>query len=305
MAGTSVTEKNWIRSWTRETYLWNTEVADRNPALGGTPVTYFGFMKTFAKTPSGRDKDEFHFSEPTTDYLARRNSEEVAGYGASFVIRQATVPRDVLVVFTDPDTPASEVTGGMAALKRGTRILSVDGIDVVYGISSDAEADVVNHALFTPEVNESHTFVVQDADSNTPRTVTLTAELVNSAAVNRTEVIDTATGKVGYIAFNTFSPFSSEREIAEAFQTVKDAGATDLVLDLRYNGGGLLAVAAQVGYMIAGDARTDGKTFELRRFNALAGNRNPVTGQTNTPVPFYSTGVGFTLANGTHPSSAS
>lgn len=35
------------------------------------------------------------------------------------------------------------------------------------------------------------------------------------------------------------------------------------------------------------------------RFNALAGNRNPVTGQANNPVPFYNTGLGFSLAQGT------
>ena len=36
----------------------------------------------------------------------------------------------------------------------------------------------------------------------------------------------------------------------------------DLVLDLRYNGGGYLAIASELAYMIAGPARTSGKTFE-------------------------------------------
>jgi carboxyl-terminal processing protease len=81
-------------------------------------------------------------------------------------------------------------------------------------------------------------------------------------------------------------------------QDMKDAGVSELVLDLRYNGGGLLAVASQVSYMIAGETRSTGKTFEKRRFNALAGNRNPVTGQVNTPVPFFSKGLGFSLAEG-------
>ena len=36
-----------------------------------------------------------------------------------------------------------------------------------------------------------------------------------------------------------------------AFQQLKDAGVSDLVLDIRYNGGGYLAIAAEVASMIA------------------------------------------------------
>jgi hypothetical protein len=50
--------------------------------------------------------------------------------------------------------------------------------------------------------------------------------------------------------------------------------------------------------MIAGNSRTNGKTFELLQFNAAAGNVNPVTGDANQPIPFYSTGLGFSVANG-------
>jgi len=84
-----------------------------------------------------------------------------------------------------------------------------------------------------------------------------------------------------------------------AITTLSNEGVTDLVLDLRYNGGGLLTVASQLSYMIAGPARTNGRTFELLQFNADTGNTNPVTGEFNAPIPFRSTGVGFSLASGT------
>ena len=62
--------------------------------------------------------------------------------------------------------------------------------------------------------------------------------------------------------------------------------------------GGLLAVASQVSYMIAGQSRTANRTFEQLRFNDRAGNVNPVTGRVNDPIPFYSTGQGFSVNNG-------
>ena len=117
--------------------------------------------------------------------------------------------------------------------------------------------------------------------------------------MNRTEIIDQGANKVGYILFNTFSPTTSEEAIRDAIQTMADGNVTDLVLDLRYNGGGLLAVASQLSYMVAGPTPTTGQTFELLQFNDDAGNRNPVTGQVNSPIPFYATGLGFSLPNGT------
>jgi hypothetical protein len=53
----------------------------------------------------------------------------------------------------------------------------------------------------------------------------------------------------------------------EAVAGLKAAGISDLILDLRYNGGGYLYMANQVAYMIAGPARTAGKTFETTVYN--------------------------------------
>lgn len=293
-AGTTLDEKQWLRSWTHETYLWNTEVADTNPNNSLTRTQYFATLKTTAKTASGRDKDEFHFSEPTADYLARRNSAATASYGAEIAILSGSVPRDVRVVFTDPGTPAD------GTLIRGTRILTVNGIDVVYGGATQAEIDTLNNTLFPATAGVTATLVVRDPGASANRTVTLVSQNLVSKPVNRTRVLTDGLGnKTGYILFNTFSPFSSENDIVTAMQGMKDQGVKDLVLDLRYNGGGLLAVASQLSYMVAGDARTTGKAFERLRFNTAAGTLNPVTGGANSPTPFYKTGLGFTVANGT------
>lgn len=293
-AGTALDEKNWLRSWTHETYLWNTEVADTNPNTLSTPIQYFGALKTLLNTSSGKKKDNFHFSEPTAEYLARRNSSASGSYGAEIAILSGTVPRDVRVVFTDPGTPAD------GKLNRGTRILTVNGIDVVNGASTQAEIDTLNDTLFPSSAGVTANLVVRDAGASVNRSVTLVSANLVSKPVNRTRILTDGVGnKTGYILFNTFSPYSSENDIVTAMQGMKDQGVKDLVLDLRYNGGGLLAVASQLSYMVAGNAKTTGKAFERLRFNTAAGTLNPVTGGANNPTPFYTTGLGFTVANGT------
>ncbi|MEL6244249.1 MAG: S41 family peptidase [Pseudomonadota bacterium] len=289
----------WLRSWTEETYLWNDLLTDQDPNLFTDRLSYFDVLRTDETTASGEDLDDFHFSEPTEDFLERRQSAPSASYGVSYIAFSTTVPRDFRVQYTEPNSPASDDTSGLANFIRGARILEVDGVDLVNGGATQEEIDILNAGLFPATAGEIHTFVVQDPGATDSRTVTLTSENLSDTAVNRTAILNTPTGDVGYILFNTFSPFDSEEQIADAMAQMSAAGVTDLVLDLRYNGGGLLAVASQLAYMVAGDARTSGRTFEQLEFNANAGNRNPVTGEINDPIPFYDQALGFSLAAGT------
>ncbi|MEQ9317396.1 MAG: S41 family peptidase [Henriciella sp.] len=294
--GSLAQELFWLRSWTNETYLWNTEVPDLNPNSYSNRITFFNLLKTSAVTPSGEDKDDFHFSEPTEDFLAARNSAPQPGYGASYAILSSTPPRDVRIRYVEPGSPAAQVISGQQQLVRSSRILTVDGVDVVNN-NTQAGVDTINAALFPDTVGESHTFTVVEP-GQAERTITLSAANISRQPVIETSVISTPTGNVGYIVFNTFSPFSSEVQIRDAIASLNGSGVNDLVLDLRYNGGGLLAVASQLSYMVAGNARTNNRTFEQLRFNAGAGNVNPVTGEVNNPIPFYRTGLGFSVPNG-------
>jgi carboxyl-terminal processing protease len=223
----------------------------------------------------------------------------VASYGASFVTISSTRPRDIRVRYTEPGSPAAEVVGNQAKFVRGSKIISINGIDAVNGGTTTAEVAALNAGLTPATPGITSTFVVRDPGATADRTFTITSASISSKPVNRTQTIATPTGNVGYILFNTFSPFSSEREIRDAIESFRTQNLTDLVLDLRYNGGGLLAVASQLGYMIAGPVPTSGKVFESLRFNNGTGGINPVTGRTNDPTPFYTTGLGFSVTNGT------
>ena len=74
--------------------------------------------------------------------------------------------------------------------------------------------------------------------------------------------------------------------------------ATDLILDIRYNGGGYLDIASEVAWMIAGAGPTNGVTFEETEFNSKHPTVDPVTLQTITPVPFHSETQGFSTTAG-------
>jgi hypothetical protein len=293
--GSTLQEEFYLRSWTHETYLWNTEVVDQDPHGFTTDLNYFNVLKTTATTPSGKPKDRFHFADNTADFLASVDSEPQPSYGAEYIAFATTPPRDFRILYTEPSSPASALVNGHAALIRGDKVLTIDGVDMVSG----SNVTTLNNGLFPTNVGESHTFVVQDPDGSAPRTVTLTAANVAPKAVNRSLVISTPTGGVGYVLLNTFNTNASELEIANAITAMKAAGISDLILDLRYNGGGLLAVASELGFAIAGPAQTTGKVFERLEFNASAGNLDPVTGQINQPLAFLSTGQGFSLPNNT------
>ena len=86
--------------------------------------------------------------------------------------------------------------------------------------------------------------------------------------------------------FNDHLP-TAEQDLIDAFASFRSQNVADLVLDLRYNGGGSLAIASEVAYMIAGNVPTAGQPFERLVFNDKHTAINPVTGGALTPVPFY------------------
>ncbi|MGH8320808.1 MAG: S41 family peptidase, partial [Gammaproteobacteria bacterium] len=59
----------------------------------------------------------------------------------------------------------------------------------------------------------------------------------------------------------------STDELQQAFAQLQSAGANELVIDERYNGGGLLSVAQFLGSLIVGNGDT-GQTFATLNFNS-------------------------------------
>ena len=287
LPGETLDENNWLRSWSNDTYLWYDEIVDRNPVLYDTPE-YFELLRTTARTASGNLKDRFHFTYPTDVWEALSTTGASVGYGVEIVLLSRRPPREAVVAYTEPGASAD-----LAGLARGTRILSIDGVDVVEG----SDVDTLNAGLFPFEEGEMHEFVVQGLDDSEPRTVTLTAEVVIADPVQHVSVLETDSGPVGYLLFNDFIA-TAERELIDAFEDLSGRGITDLVLDLRYNLGGYLDIASQLGFMIAGPSAAQGRVFEELQFNDKHQVFDPVTGRRLQPLLFHTTSVGFTVSSG-------
>jgi hypothetical protein len=125
----------------------------------------------------------------------------------------------------------------------------------------------------------------------------MTSASVQSSPVQNVKTIDTATGKVGYLTFNDHIA-TAELGLINAITQLQAEQITDLVLDLRYNGGGYLAIAAQLSYMIAGQAATSGKAFERLSYNDRYQKTDPFSGEPLTPSPFLDVALGFSAAAG-------
>jgi carboxyl-terminal processing protease len=288
------TERRWVRSYMNEAYLWYREIPDvstSDPMFNTASVpesldNYFEALKTRATTASGKRKDEFSFTFPTAEWEALSGSGIVAGFGAEWILGSPTPPRNVRIAYVEPGTPAAN--NGLA---RGNSVVSIDGFSI--DDNSDAGIAKLNEALFSPVNGRTYTLVV--STGATQRSVTLAAQAITKTPVQNVRTISTPNGSVGYMTFNDHI-LPAEGQLVSAFQTLAAANVSDLVLDLRYNGGGFVYIASQVGYMIAGATRTANKTFERFQFSD---RRAADTNDPDNNTPFFNTASGFENTNTT------
>jgi len=289
--GSALTEKLWLRSWSNNTYLWYNEIDDQDPASYSV-LEYFTELKTTGTTVSGKEKDQFHFSMSTQEWNLLNQSGASVGYGINYHFQrpnsEQNIPRKIIITYTDPGSPATDEN-----LTRGATIIAVDGVNIATA-DDNAKIDTINHGLFPEESGQETVLTIQDLGAESTRDVTLIAKTIVSTPVQNVKTVVTDNGKMGYLLFNSHIA-TAEKGLVDAITQLKAENIDELVIDLRYNGGGLLALASQLGYMVAGDA-TENKTFEKLTFNDKHDTIDPVTGRALKPSPFYRETIGFNTA---------
>ncbi|MDG1694512.1 MAG: S41 family peptidase [Porticoccaceae bacterium] len=282
LIGSYVDENNWIRSWSNETYLWYNELPDIDPAIIPEPIDYFKLMKTSYKTSNGTPKDRFHFTENTKKSVQYTESGISAGYGFDYKLIEKYPPRKAVIVYSEPNSPATDNN-----IKRGAEIISIDGTAFI-----DGDADILNAGLIPETLGEYHTFVIKDLNATSTRTIVLKSSEMATVPVYTQKIIEREDKKIGYLVLNTFATFIAEQQLIDAIKLFKNHPINELIVDLRYNGGGFLGISATLATMIAGNNAV-GKIFEQTKFNDKHPTYNPVSGNLNTPELFSTTTSGI------------
>jgi len=270
--GSELLEKHWQRAFTNETYLWYQEVIDKDPKDFGL-TDYFDQLKTTAVTDSGRDKDQFHWLQPTSEVEELTQLGVSYGYGIDYN-RQDSPPRQWIVKNITPATQAFN-----SAISRGSKLLEVDGVDFVNSVD-DADIETINNALFSRNEGELHSFKFVDIN-DTEYQVELQTAAISGVPLQIAETIETAQGKTGYLLLNSFYNSLVEKDLVDSFTTFAEQGVSDLIVDLRYNGGGYLALSSQLAYMVAGENATSGKIYQTTVYNdKIANEQTPFFNET-------------------------
>jgi C-terminal processing protease CtpA/Prc len=147
----------------------------------------------------------------------------------------------------------------VAGFSRGQRIVALDGRSI-----ADIEAAEGLDAALDPSTIE---FTLREIDGVTEFTVSVTKDIVTIDPVPRWELIPTAGGPpVGYVVLSTFIA-TADDTLESVFATFLANGVTDVIVDLRYNSGGLVRTAELFGDLLGG-AVAENLTFTRTLFNA-------------------------------------
>lgn len=240
--------QDWVLAQMREWYLYpETLPAAPNPASYSNLDDWTDALTATARG-QGRDR-YFTYVTSIAEENAFYNSGSSAGFGFRLGADASTRRAGILEAFEGAPALA-------AGLDRGTEILAIgtseSNLRTVSDIIAAEGTGGINNALGPS--NPGVTRVLRVSDAAGTRNVTLAKADYDIAPVSsRTgvRVLDGPNGKVGYVNLRTFiNP--AEPALKSAFAQFKAQGVRDLIIDLRYNGGGLLSVAGVLGDLIGG-----------------------------------------------------
>ncbi|MDI5896132.1 S41 family peptidase [Flavobacterium algoritolerans] len=144
-------------------------------------------------------------------------------------------------------------------IKRGDFFTAVNGTQLTLS----------NYEALLFGSNENYTLNLADYNGTTivanGKSVELTKTVLSENPILINKVITSGSHKIGYLMYNGFYA-NYDTQLNEAFASLKSQGVTDLVLDLRYNGGGSVQTATRLASMITG--QFTGKIFAKQQWNA-------------------------------------
>ena len=217
-------------------YLWEAEVSEgfSSWTYGEDPVEKVKAMRY--KDSAGNPVDRWTTLYEDCSSFERAVTGNAKSFGFDFKLYYKDESHKeicAVVTYTYADSPASK-----AKLKRGDTIFTVDG----QKMTPDNYTDMVNEKFYG---GGTVRFGFSDGTE-----VSLSAIQMYENPVQTVLTLDAEGKKMGYLHFTSFT-MDACRDLETAFGKFKEDGIEELVLDLRYNGGGYTFTSAVLGSMLA------------------------------------------------------
>lgn len=258
-----VGQNTFVRDRLEEFYLWYRELPSADPALYDSPQAYLDAVRF-------RPIDEsFSFISTSATTTAFFSNSQFIGLGFT---QKLLGFNELRVAQVYPESPAAE--GG---LERGDTLLAVNGRSVsellaTGELGAELGPSTIGYSL---DLTWRHF----DGEELSAR---LTKRLVTIPTVSQSEVIDNNGLPIGYVHLRNFVE-PSVPELDRVFSEFRARGVVDVVLDLRYNGGGLVDVAQHLASLIGG-VRTNTRVFADYRHNDKQSDRDQQVRFTDPPA---------------------
>ena len=234
-------------------YLWVDEIQDnlKDWRSDDDPIKKVKAVRY--KNTKGDDIDKW--TQVTSDYETFVSSIEGVSttYGYEFGLSYTDTTKKyvaVVVKFVYAGSPAQK-----AGMKRGDVIIKVDGA----AIPTASYTDIIkNKVMYSAHCQLG----LVDG-----RTVQMDAVEMYCDPVHTVKVFDCGGKKVGYLHFTSFT-LNAGPDLIRVCQDFKSQGVTELILDLRYNGGGYVQTEEVLASMLAPRAKVaSGDIFMTEVYN--------------------------------------
>jgi carboxyl-terminal processing protease len=228
-------------------YLWKENIPNLSDDKASSYNTLNSFLAAQNKNPSdlfesllNRPIDRFSFITNDYTYLENLFQGIEKDNGVNYRVFLKTGSQEVfgVVNYIVPNSDAASKD-----IKRGDIFYAIDGI----ALNNTNYRSLLSKDTYTMD------FANYDNGNITPnsKSVTLTKKELTENSILIKKVIPLGDKKVGYLMYNSFVT-NFEADLNQAFADFKNAGVTDLVLDVRYNPGGSVATATRLATMITG-----------------------------------------------------
>lgn len=310
--------QDWAFAQLREWYLFpETLPASLDPAPYTTVSDYIDALTATARAQN-RDR---YFTFLTT--ISGENAFFNAGSSAGFGVRLAfDSSQRLFVIESFEGAPALA-----AGIDRGAQIVAIgtdaSNLQTVASLLASGGSTAVNDALGPSTAGTAR--VLRITDTGGTRNVTVVkADYTLSPVSTRygAQIINDGGRRVGYINLRTFIS-TADQQLRDAFANFRAQGITNVILDFRYNGGGLVATAELIGDLLGG-GRSTSDVFSYTTFRPEKSSNNATrnfapgaqsiapmriafigTGSTasaselviNSMIPYFHTNVGLIGSN--------